>query len=902
MKPERDAGAVRLAQRVFGSFLRLLPAELRADFGAEMSADFAGLARDAHGRHGFPGVLVVLLRSTLDLLLRSSSEHWQPDPYYLSERGKLPLGERMSLLRQELRLAVRALMKRPGFTLVAVLTLALGIGANVAIFAVVNAVLIRPLPYAESERIIRIFHHAPGLQLPDLENSPGTMKLYQQARSFEHLAGYSRIARNMVGSQQPARVSVLSMTPSLFDVLQVKPAMGRRFVAEDAHFDSPPRVAILTYTGWRTHFAGAQDVIGKKISLNGWPIEIVGVMPKGFAFPDADTELLTPEAINPDGAFGEFGLGGIARLKTGVSLERARAEVAQLQPRLTDLFPRVTPQWLKNAGWSSSVETLRDNTVQDAETALWIVLGTVGFLLLVACASVANLFLVRAESRQRETGIRFALGATHARVAATFISESLLLGVAGGAWGLLLAYAAVRAIVAAAPAQLPRLNELNLDFTVVLFAAVISIVAGLIFGILPLPTQMRRSMQGLARAGRGNTEGRERHRLRKTLIVTQIALAVVLVTGSGLMLRSFQRLRAVDPGVRTDGVLTLGVSLGEDQDKAKAAAIYQRMVDELRLLPGVVRAGATNSLPLDPDGLNGSSFRIESRPRDETQLPPVSMYAVVTEDYFPAIGTPILRGRGIERGDHEHNRAVVVVSHTFERELMGGKALGERIAFGTDSTWLEIVGVVGDVRTFGLREDIRPMAYLPMTTSNNSARIGLMNLVVRSHGDPVSLVAAARSKVQRIDPNTPITSVRTLNDVRNESIADTSFTTTILLIAAIVALLLGAIGLYGVIGYVVSQRTQEMGVRIALGAIPAQVRAMVLRQGVVLAGIGVAIGLGAAVALTRLMQAILYETDTRDPLTFAIVPAVMLAVSVVAAYVPARRASSVSPLQAIRSE
>jgi putative ABC transport system permease protein len=895
--------SVRFALRLFQWCLRMLPEPLRRDFGVEIGADFRELAKGAHGRGGALAVLLVLLRSTVDVLLRSLSERWVSDHESFSEaERRLSLGERIMLLGQELRLALRGIIRRPGFTTVAVLTLALGIGANVAIFAVVNAVLIRPLPYTASERIVWFNHHAPGLNLPEMESSAGTITLYRElAKSYESIAAIVVGETNLSGTADPARITVLRTTPSIFDVLRLRPEMGRRLIESDAARGAP-RVALLSYRGWQTHFGGARDVIGRTIRLDDEVTEIVGVMPKHFAHPTPEIEVVVPMLVAREDGFSAFGIGAIARLAPGATLEAARAEAIRLQPRISELYPDVKAEFLKKAGWRVTVVSMRDRLVGDAETALWIVLGTVGFLLLVACASVANLFLVRAEGRQREVGIRFALGATRSRVASTFLSESLVLGIAGGAWGLLLAFLGVRAIVAAAPPQLPRVQEISVDLRVMLFAAAVSIAAGLVFGILPLPGQMRRPLHGLARAGRGHTIGRDRQRVRKALIVTQIALAVVLITGSGLMLRSFNRLRAVDPGIRPDGVLTLGVSIGEQIEKPRAAAAYQRMVDEMRSTPGARYAAVTNSLPLRSDGINGGSFFIKSKPRAEGTLPPVAMYSVVSDGFFQTMGIPIHQGRGIERADHENKRSVAVVNESFARSFLDGKAMGEFISFGDDSVWIEIVGVVGDVRTFGLREEIRPTAYLPMTTHIETARIGLMYLVARTDSDPIALVPSARAVVRRVAPATPVTTARTMNDVLRESVADTSFTTTILLIAALVALALGAIGLYGVIGYVVSQRTQEIGVRIALGAIPSQVRTMVLRQGLVLAGVGVALGLGAAVALTRVLQSLLFEVDSRDPLTFALVPAVMLTVSGIAAYLPARRASSVSPLEAIRAE
>lgn len=806
------------------------------------------------------------------------------------------------LFGNEIRQAARALARRPGFAAVAALTLALGIGSNAAIFAVVNAVLVRPLPYPQSERIVQIQHHAPGLQLPELENSPGTLTLYmEQARSFANVAAVQQGTRNLTGSVAPVRVQVAQVTPSFFDVMQIQPVSGRRFVAADADTTAAP-VAILTHAGWQAHFGGRADVVGSLIDLDGERTEVIGVLPEWSVYPDQDVAALLPYWVDPNGPVGQFGTTGIARLAPGVTLDAARAEVSRLQTRLTELSDgELSPDFMKQAGWSATVETLRDRTVGDVRAALWIVLGTVGFLLLVACASVANLFLVRAESRQRESGLRLALGASRSRLAATFLTETLLLGLAGGALGMLFAITGVRALVAAAPAQLPRLDEIGVDAAVLLFAFGLSIIASVLFGLIPLPQQLRSPLNHLVREGRGSA-GRDRQRVRKTLIVAQIALALMLLTGSTLMLRSFQRMRAVDPGVRADGVLTLGISMGDQIERVQATQRYQRITAEVGALPGVTGVGLINALPLDPDGLNGSSFDIESRPRADDALPPVSMYSATSPGYFEAIGTPVVRGRTMERADVDRTRDVVWVSETFARDFLDDNALGERVRFNSEDDWLEVVGVVRDVYTFGVREDMRPMAYLPMNQPVGTMQVASMTLVVHTTGDPAGLAPSVRAAVQRIEPNVPIMTARTMNAVVDASMADTAFTTTILMVAAIVALLLGAIGLYGVIGYVVSQRTQEIGVRIALGARPAEVSAMVLRQGIGLAGAGVLLGLVGAFALTRVLESLLYEVDRLDPLTFMVVPVVLLGVSALAAWIPARRAAGVSPLQALRTE
>ena len=878
-----------------------LPGRLYRDYRADMLDDFRRIARDARASGGIVSLLSVLFRSLLDVFGRSFRER-------LAMRdigaAKLPPGEIMQLMGQELRQAARGMMKRPGFSFIAVLTLALGIGANVAIFAVVNAVLIRPLPYEESDRIVWIRHHAPGLNLPNIESSPGTVRLFQSfSRSYSQIAAVVVTENNMAGTAEPARVRVKQATPSMFDVMRIKPIAGRRLIESDAK-PGAPSVALLTYHGWQKHFAGSSSgVLGTVIRLNDRPTEIVGILPSSFQHPDWETEFVIAMRVDSVAEFGSFGTGNMARLASGVTVKQAQAEATALINRLPELYPDLTADFLKKAGWSVTVQPMQERLVGDARTALLVVLGTVGFLLLVACASVANLFLVRAESRQREMAVRFALGATRARVAATFLSESMLLGVSGGLWGLLIAYWGVNALVSAGPPGLPRLTEINVDLRVALFALALGLISGIVFGLLPLPQHMRKSLQGVVRAGRGFNTTRERNRLRKTLIVAQIALAVVLVTGSGLMLRSFANLRAVDPGVSASGVLTMGVSLGEDVAKPVAADRYQQILTEVRALPGVINAGATNSLPLTSDGKNGGSFRIQSRPRDEGTLPPFSYYEVITDDYLPSAGVKLLQGRALERADHEQRRAVALVNQAFARTYLDGRALGERIAIADDSlAWIEIVGVVEDVRNFGLREDIRPMTYLPMTLDATGARTGMMYLIIRTAGDPAAMTSAVRAAVKRVVPTTPVTSAKTMQEVMKDSIAETSFTMTILLIAALVALLLGAVGLYGVIGYAVSQRVQEIGVRIALGAIPSQVRALVLRQGMVLAVGGVVIGLVAAISLSRVLESLLFQVQTRDPFIFAIVPLTMLSVTALASYLPARRASNISPLQALRSE
>jgi predicted permease len=804
---------------------------------------------------------------------------------------------------RELGQAWRALRRRPGFSVVAALTLALGMGANVAIFSVVNSVLLRPLRFPDSERMVVVRHHAPGLNLPELENSTGTLALYRESsRTLAAIAAARVQERNLSGTARPDRIEVVAVSPGFFDVVATRPVAGRAFEESDAIEGGAP-VALLLHGAWQARFGGDPSVVGRVIQLDGVSTEIVGVMPRDFQWRAGDAALLVP-MVEGVPVFGTFGTFGVARLATGVTLEEARSEIEGLQSRLTERFPEITAEFLEQAGWSVTVTSFKEFTIAPIRTALWVLFGTVGLVLLIACANVANLFLVRAEARQREVAVRSALGAAKRRLAFAFLSESVVLSLAGGFAGVLLAWAGVGLLVANGPADLPRLGEVGIDGRVLGFALLLSVITSLLLALVPLARYAGVSFASLLReGGRGNTAGRERHRARKALITAQVALALVLLVGSGLMLRSVARLRSVDPGFDVNGVLTAAVSLG-GAERVRTIGFYQRVLDEIGTIPGVVTAGAANSIPLSPRGYNGSNFTIESQPPAEGALPPVAMYAVVTPGFLEAIGVPLEAGRTPERRDHEGGAPVIWVNHTFATQFLDGasSALGERVRFGGDTVFAEIVGVVGDVRTFGLREEIRPMAYMPMTTTNETVSMEVMTFAIRTERDPATLIGAVRQAVQRVDPTVPVASARSMEEVLAASLAETAFTTTLLAIAALVALLLGVIGLYGVISYVVGQRTQEIGVRMALGARPGDVRSMVLRDGISVTILGVGLGLVGAATASRLLETLLFGVSSRDPITFAGVAFLLTVVSIFATWLPARRAAAVDPLVALRSE
>ena len=799
----------------------------------------------------------------------------------------------------ELRHATRALLQRPSYTLVAALTLALGIGANVAIFTVLNGVLLKPLSFPDSERIVEVRHHAPGLNMAEMQSSPGMVVQYRKnARSLTPMAGTQGRQLNLTGSGAPERLRAIAVTPEIFDVLATRPVMGRAFTDVDAQKGAAP-VVVLMHSLWQSRFGGDSQVIGKTVQIDGRSAEIVGVMPREFVYPDPRTSILVPLLIDPTAGFGSFGMVGLARLRPGVALDSARTEITQLQQRIPEWFPGLSRQVLDGFNWSVSVTPLRERVVASISSTLWILFGTVGLVLLIAGANVANLFLVRAESRQHEFAVRAALGASRGRIAATFLAESLVLATIGGAAGLLIAVAATDLLVAYGPAQLPRLQDVRIDLTVVAFTAVLSLLSAMALGLLPAVSVARRPMAATVREGsRGSTSGKARHRLRHLLIVTQVAMALVLLVGSGLMLRSAARLNAVDPGFAIERVLTAGVSLGSRADRAQAVNFYHRVLDEVAALPGVEAVGAGSTLPIGATGLTGSNLAIKSKPRAETEVGAFAMYYAVTDGYFDTLGVRLLEGRAPAREDSEQQRAIVWVNQTFARQLLDNRAIGDAIRIG--DRWLEIVGVVGDIRTFGLREEPRPMAYLPL--SDTSVGVDVMQLALRTSGDASSMATALRAAIDRVDASVPLTAIRTMDDLVSSSVAQLSFAMTLLLIAAALSLVLGVVGLYGVISYIVGQRTAEIGIRLALGARPARVRAMILRQGLTVAAIGVVVGLVAALAMTRLMASLLFEVSTRDPLTFVAVALLLTVVSALAIYFPARRASRIDPMGALRQQ
>jgi predicted permease len=811
---------------------------------------------------------------------------------------------------------VRKLLRTPVFTATAVGTLALGIGANSAIFTVVNSVLLRPLPFDRPEELVGVWHSAPGLGFDQVNQSPAMYLTYRdEGRVFQDIALWDHRTASITGLDEPEQVAAMLVTDGFFPLLGVTPALGRIFTAADDSPEAPPTV-MLSNRYWRRAMGADPGVVGKMLQVNGTSREIIGVLPEDFAFLRHEPAVWYPAQFDPSQVtVGNFDYQGIARLNPGVSLEQADADVERLVPRSVERFPGgITLAMLEDARFAANVHPLKEDVVGDTGSVLWVLLGTVGMVLLIACANVANLFLVRAEGRTREVAVRTAMGAGRGAVARQFLAESLVLGLVGGALGLGLAYAGVRVLLGLAPENLPRINEIGIDPVVLLFTFGISVLAGLLFGLFPVVRYGGVSLvSALKEGGRGSSVGRERHRARNGLVIAQVALALVLLVGSGLMIRSFQALRNVNPGFeRPEEVVTFRVSLPEASipNPDEAIRVHRSILDGLAAIPGVSSVGASFSITMDGWDSNDAVW-VEDFPTPEGQIPPIRRFKWIAGDYFGTMENPLLAGRGIEWADIYDRNPVVVVTENLAVEYWGSPvaALGKRIAQGdpSDPTWREIVGVVGNVHDDGVDQEATTVVYWPMAVDgfwgDETFVQRMMAFAVRTdRPNPASLLPEARQAVWSVNPNLPLASVRTLDEILDDSMVRTSFTMVMLAIAGAVALVLGAVGIYGVISYVVSQRTREIGVRIALGAQQADVGRLVLRQGLALTGSGVAVGLLAAFGLTRLMTSLLFGVQPADPMTYAFVATALGAVAMLASYLPARRAAAVDPVEALRWE
>ena len=806
----------------------------------------------------------------------------------------------MESLLSDVRYAARNLFRRPGFTIIAVITLALGIGANTAIFSAINALLLKPLPFPELDRVVAVWDKLPSRGVQRNEVTVANYLDWQsQTQSFEQLALYRWWSANLTGIDPPERIQGFLVTANFLDTTGMKPIMGRNFLPEE---NQPGKgaVAVITHSLWQRRFGGDPNILNKTITINSITRTVVGVMPERFNFPKGAEVYaplpMTPEVMKSRGDHSYYVLG---RLKPGASIPGAQAELDNITARLEQQFPET------NKGWGATIFPIVADTVRTYDTALWIMMGAVGFVLLIACANVANLMLARASGRQKEIALRTALGASRWRIVRQLLTESLIVALIGGALGVLIGFWGIDALRAANPAEASRFApgwyQLGINAPVLLFTLGLSVVSGIVFGLVPALQASRTNLNDSLKEG-GRQTSASSHRLRSSLVVFEFALSLVLLVGAGLLTRSFLALVKTDPGFNPDHVLTMNLMLpaAKYKDQPARAAFYNDLVQRVKTQPGVESAAVVNYLPLG--GANSSdSYLVEGEPEPAPGDEHGGRYRVATPDYFRTMGISIVRGRGFTDQDRAGAPPVVIVNEAFVRKHWpGADPIGKRIRFYGPlerAPWMQVVGVIADVK-HELNLAVTPEYYLPHAQNPWNAMV----LVAKTSVEPGSLAGALRQQVWAIDKDQPVFDVKTMQEVRSTSVAVYSFSSVMLGIFAFVALLLASIGIYGVMAFAVTQRTQEIGIRIALGARSVDVLKLVVKHGMKLALLGMVIGLAGSWAVTRFIEKLLVGVEATDLLTFSVVSVCLLVAAFVACYLPARRATKVDPLVALRYE
>jgi putative ABC transport system permease protein len=808
----------------------------------------------------------------------------------------------MKSVGRDLRHGARLLWKAPGFSAVALAALTLGMGATSAIFSVVDAVLLKPLPFRDPQRLLVLWERNPAQNLEKIYVAPGNfLEWRNQSRALEALAALHDVHINLTGGPNghidPEELLAERVSWSLFPLLGVQPVVGRAFSSEE---DQPGRAdcALLSHALWQRRFGGDLSIAGKAIRLRDRSYTVVGVLPAGFSVLDSAVDVWIPLGLDPHDAHtaGMRFLTVIARLNRGVEMGRAQTEMDVIGNRLEQAHPAL------DRGWRPSLFPLREELVGHVQQALLVLMAAVGFLLLMACVNVANLLLARGLTRRKEIAIRTALGAGRSRIVVQLLSESMLLALAGGALGMALARGVVALVARLGPASIPRLAEARIDARLFLFALGVSVATGILFGIAPAMQSSGANLNAaLTEGGRGGTVGRSGRMVRNALVVAEVALAVVVLIGAGLLMRSFARLRSADPGFRPSGLLTLRVPLAGGRNTApdRRIAFFQQVADRVATLPGVGAVGAVNGLPLTGLG-PGSNFAVDGRPAPAPEQRPLGLLRSVTAAYFRTMGIPLVAGRVFADSDTSQAPPVIVVNQTLARRFWpNGNPLGGRLVVDQNNGRVAgIVGVVGDVKPERIEDQDWPTIYNPYT----QVPVTTMTMVVRTAQPPLSLASAVEREVHQLDPDQPVADVRSMEEVAGRAIAGARFNTLLLGVFAQIAFLLAAVGIYGVISCDVSERTHEIGIRVALGAQPGDVLKLVLGQGARLAGYGIAAGMVAAFALTRLMASMLYGVKATDAYTFAAIPVLLGAVALAASYLPARRALRLDPVTALRHE
>jgi putative ABC transport system permease protein len=821
----------------------------------------------------------------------------------------------METLIQDLRYGLRSLIKNPGFAAVAIIALALGIGANTAIFSVVNGILFRPLPYPEPERLAIVWETRTNLQSETSDsNFPvaagNFLDWREQNQTFDHIAAFHSQTLNLTGSGEPERIGVIRASADLFPLLGVEPVRGRTFFAEEDTADAN-RVVLLSHQFWQRRFGSDPNVLEQTLTLEGVTYNIIGVMPQGFQFPrknelpagyqiPATVDVWLPLALTPAQRQnrGRHYLAVVARLKSRVSQEQAQADMDSIARQLSEQYPQT------NTDEGAALISLHQHIVKKIRPALIALLGAVGFVLLIACANVANLMLARAAARQKEVAVRVALGASRLRIVRQLLTESLLLAIIGGTLGFLLALWGIDVLMALAPDNIPRFEDLSIDGRVLGFTLLVSLATGILFGLVPALQVSKSELNHTLKEGGGRTAGSaQRSRIRSALMIAEIALSLVLLVGAGLMIRAFQRLMKVDPGFKSENVLTMDIAITRSKypDRRTRSDFFEAALARISTVPGVEAAAGIYPLPLG-GAEEGVGFTIENepprQPGDSRSVGP----RWVSSDFFLAMGIPLRDGRTFDRRDSEDAPLVVIINDALaERYFPNENPIGKRVAIDSNQgnpNWRQIVGLVANIKHTNLEDDARPQLYIPHT----QFAIPSLTFVVKTSTEPLALVNALREQVLAVDKDQPVTNIKTMDEWVGNALAQKRFNMFLFGVFAATALLLAAVGIYGVMAYSVNQRSHEIGIRLALGAQTGNVLAMVIRQGMLLALSGVGIGLIAAFALTRLLANLLFNVSTSDLTTFLAMSLILTGVALVACLVPARRATKVDPLAVLRNE
>ncbi|HZS47352.1 MAG TPA: ABC transporter permease [Blastocatellia bacterium] len=813
-------------------------------------------------------------------------------------------------LSQDLRYGARMMLKRPGFTIVAVIALALGIGANSAIFSVVNSILLRPLPYSQPDRLMTLWT---SLKRPGYEkisvSEPEYVDFKQRSKSFEEIASYHQRGLNLTGVDEPERLQGAEVSPNLFATLGVNPLFGRNFLSGEEQ-PGHGQVVILSHRLWQQRFGSDRSLVGKSITLDGKPFEVVGVMPPGFEFPTRETDIWTPFEVTSE-FLSENYRGShfqqiVGRLKEGVTLQQARAEMDAIADQMAKQSPTIY-----RLGYGIVISPMRDEIIGDIRPTLLVLFAAVGFVLLIACANVANLLLSRAAARQKEVSVRAALGASRVRLMRQFLTESVLLSLIGGLFGLLLAYWGVGVLMSLAPSNIPRTDEIRLDLGAVAFTIALSLATGIFFGLAPAIHVSKPDLNDALKSGvRGSSDSAGKHRFRNSLVVAEFAMTVVLLVGAGLMIKSFIKLQEVNPGFSTNNIVSLRLVLPQSRYSTfdKQTGFFKEVNAKLASLPGVQSVGEISALPLS-GFTNDRSFRIEGRPEIPGQPNPDEEIRFAGPNYFATMGIPLVRGRLFtERDNADAPRVAIIDEAAKMRYWPNEEAIGKRIIYnGMQSTvnWIEIVGIVGNVKHNGPDAKEDPEIYLPYSQPlfmSSNSNVSALFIVVRTALDPSKTIPAIRSEITLLDKDQPISNIKTMRDLLDESVAQRRFSMLLLSIFAAVAVVLASVGIYGIMSYSVTQRTNEIGIRRALGASTGDVFMMIVTQGMKLSAIGVALGVVGAIGLTRLMSTLLFNVQATDPTIFILIASLLVVVALAACVLPARRAIKLDPMKALRYE